>query len=115
MKPPKCPLAAVERRIHVVRESGDCVTCALADEIKRFNLALSLSCPLILDWPDSMCNGHLVDRMSDDMWLTTHKPYGSPSSWCLANDSRWAKLMALVDIPRHELFAEFDARGNDRG
>lgn len=102
MKRRICPVS----RLHYMRDNGDCVSCAVQDEIRRFNIAITVTHPeeLVIRWPDSLCNGHTICYMDSDFWLHTKSPSGMTASFCMCNDDRWARLLRMVDIPRHPLF-----------
>ena len=97
-----CPNADVSE-YHVTRENGSCVTCACFDEISRFNTALE-GRKIVIDW-DSLAKGHTVIGMRQDFWLITTSPSGDRRSWCLCNDGRWARLLAMAGVARNPLFS----------
>jgi len=109
-KTPKCSKAQ-PHEIHIVRESGVCVTCACHDEISRFNAALDAGKQVVIDWKDSLATGHTVKGMRPDFWLVTMPPGRDSSldqrSWCLCNDGRWTRLLQLAGVERNPLFAEY--------
>lgn len=110
-----CP-NAIDGRFHIVKPNG-CVTCANADEMKRFNDRVSelraAKTPLLIDSPESMNHGDEVLYIDSSFDLHTKRPKDSAifsRTWAYCNDGRWAKLLARAGVERHPMNAAFTAR-----
>jgi hypothetical protein len=82
------------------------VQAALADEVSRFNQAVSAGAEVVLN---TAFGPYVVGYASRDLDITCY-PAGRPrDSWhqrtfMLANDGRWSDLLRQAGVERHPLF-----------
>jgi hypothetical protein len=108
--PLRCPNKKPGENPHILRgnDPRQCITCAVKDEIQRFNVSVKKN-PIQIDDPSLLSNGQWVVQMGNDFELVTNpkspkSDYFTNRSWSYANDSGWANLLKQANVERNPLF-----------